>query len=191
MENIYVVRGTEQAGPFTESDIRAQLAAGTITGDSLIWWDGLPEWTALSKTPLGAAPSVNVAAPAPAAVPAPAPTAAVAAPGATKTSTLAIVSLVLGILGLPMLLCWIIGLPLQIAAIITGHLAVNGIKKDPSTTGKGIALGGLVCGYLGIVLLVLLFVFAIAFGSHLKDILQTIQSQAAAATNNAPATPNP
>ncbi len=204
MDNIYIVRGTEQAGPFTESEIRAQLASGTLSSDTLVWWDGLPEWTALSNTPLA---TVATPAPAPApsvgAIPAPISPAPVAAasvsefapagpiPGAAKSSALPIVSLVTGILGLPLILCWFIGLPCQIAAIVTGHIALGQIKKDPALGGKGMALGGLICGYLGIVLLAVLLTIGLMFGSHLKDLMETIQSQqaAAAAAHNAPANP--
>jgi hypothetical protein len=56
MQQIYVVRGTERAGPFNEAEMRAQLAAGAVTGESMVWWDGLPEWTPLSRTPLAAPP---------------------------------------------------------------------------------------------------------------------------------------
>ncbi|HEX4141553.1 MAG TPA: DUF4190 domain-containing protein [Candidatus Methylacidiphilales bacterium] len=197
MDNIYVVRGSEQAGPFTESDIRAQLASGTLTGDSMVWWDGLPEWTPLSRTPLGAAPAAPAPAPVVTAPMAPAPiqaapaAAVMPAPGASRMSVLAIVSLITGILGLPLMLCWIIGLPLQLCAIITGHIAMAQIGKDPTQSGKGMALGGLICGYLGVVLLIVLFVIALAFGNHVKEIFETIQSQLNAATNNAPTPANP
>ena len=138
MDNIYIVRGTEQAGPFTESEIRAQLASGALTGDALVWWEGLPEWTAVSNTPLGS-PAAATVLPTPGVIPAPSASApvtefepAVIAPGAAKTSTLAIVSLTTGVIGFPAILCWPIALILDIAAIITGHLARAQIKKDPS-----------------------------------------------------------
>jgi hypothetical protein len=200
MNNIYIVRGTEQAGPFTESDIRAKLASGELTGDTMVWWDGLPEWTPLSKTPLmlAAAPA-PVSAPATSgAVPAPAPIAPIGdvtttAPVAAKTSVLAIVSLVTGILGLPMLICSFFALPFQIAAIICGHIALVQIGREPQQTGKGMAIAGLVCGYLGIILIIVSIVALVVLGNQVKDVFATIQSQlnAAAMTNNAPASPNP
>lgn len=63
-------------------------------------------------------------------------------------STLAIVSLVAGILG------WTL-LPLlgSIAAVITGHMAKNEIKKSAGTLGgNGMATAGLILGYLAIAL---------------------------------------
>jgi hypothetical protein len=200
MDNIYVVRGSEQAGPFTEADIRAQLASGALTGDSLVWWEGLAEWTPISKTPLGS-PAATKLAPAPAAIPTPmAPVAAAATPadavapvaGGSHTSVLAIVSLVLGILGLPLIICSIFGMPVQLAAIVTGHIARVQIAKDPTQSGAGLALGGLICGYLGAVVVLGIFIFALAFGSHLQAIVSQMQSQLNSAqmmTNSAPANP--
>jgi hypothetical protein len=111
-------------------------------------------------------------------------------PGASRMSVLAIVSLITGILGLPLVLCWI-GIPLSIVAIITGHIALVQAGKDPLLTGKGIAWGGLVCGYLGIVMFVALLIIGLAFGNHVKEIFETLQSQLNAATNNAPTPANP
>jgi len=62
----------------------------------------------------------------------------------TKTSTLAIISLIGGITGftiLPML-----G---SLVAVITGHMAQSEIKKSAGMiTGKGMATAGLILGYL-------------------------------------------
>jgi Domain of unknown function (DUF4190)/GYF domain 2 len=188
MQNIYVVRGTEQAGPFTESEIRAQLASGALTPGSMVWWDGLPEWTPLSRTPLAtlaAVPQAPFAPPVASALPA-------AMESATKkTSGLAITSLTTGIIGLPAVLCWPLALILEIVAIITGHMARGQIRKNPALSGGGIALGGLICGYLGIVVIIAVVIGSVYLTMNNKALLQTIQSQinaaAAQATNNAPA----
>ena len=68
----------------------------------------------------------------------------------SKTSILAIVSLVFGILGFFM---WLLG----IVAIITGHIARSDISKsNGQTTGGGIALTGLILGYLGVFIYVII-----------------------------------
>ena len=64
----------------------------------------------------------------------------------SRTSGLAIASMVLGILWL----YWI-G---SILAVIFGHVAINQAKKDPSLRGRGMAIAGLVLGYIGIAFLV-------------------------------------
>jgi hypothetical protein len=189
MDKIYLVRGTEQTGPFTEAEVRAQLASGAIAGDTLVWWEGLPEWSPISSTPLAATATPS---PGPAPVP-PAPAAAGLDSGAKKTSPLALTSLITGIVGLPAILCWPIALALDVTAIITGHMARGRIRKDPSQSGSGMALAGLICGYIGILLTIVVVVFSvlIALGSQ-KSVLQSLQSQinAAEATNTSSATPD-
>lgn len=74
------------------------------------------------------------------------------APPQGKTNVLAIVSLVLSIL-------WI-----SIPGVVCGHIALNQIKKT-GENGRGLAIAGLVVGYVGILgglLLVLFWVGLIA-----------------------------
>ena len=78
-----------------------------------------------------------------------------------QTSSLAIVSLVFGVLGwtlLPLLGC--------LVAVITGHLGRAEIRRDPEQyQGDGLAVIGLVLGYVGIALAVLAAaVFVLFFG---------------------------
>ncbi len=73
-----------------------------------------------------------------------------------KTSGLAIASLVLGILGLVLLLVCL-GPLFAIPGVICGHLAYSRIKRSGGTmTGNGMALAGLITGYLTIALGVVL-----------------------------------
>ena len=90
--------------------------------------------------------------PSPAPYPAPAP---------RQTSALAITSLVSGILG------WTL-LPFlgSIAAVICGHMARAEIRRDPNIDGDGMAVAGLVLGWVSIafgVLAILLVIVAILF----------------------------
>ena len=67
-----------------------------------------------------------------------------------KKKGLAIVSLVCGIIGGTFSTA-------SIVAIICGHIALYKIKKDPNTyAGKGLAIAGLILGYLGLVLAIVL-----------------------------------
>lgn len=71
---------------------------------------------------------------------------------AARTSALAIWSLVLGILGV-VLLVVCIGPICAIPAIICGHIAYSRIKKSGGAlTGEGMALAGLITGYIGFVI---------------------------------------
>jgi hypothetical protein len=74
-------------------------------------------------------------------------------PGMERTHPLAIASLVTGILAIvPGCCCGFLGIPLAIAAVITGILGMNKINADPNQfKGKGLAIAGLVCGGLGLV----------------------------------------
>jgi predicted Zn finger-like uncharacterized protein len=47
----YVVVEGEQMGPMAEGDIAARMARGEITGESLVWKEGLADWAKLSSVP--------------------------------------------------------------------------------------------------------------------------------------------
>lgn len=82
------------------------------------------------------------------------------APPATTTSTMAIVSLVCGVVG------WTI-VPFigALVAIITGHIAHGEIRRSAGrVTGGGMATAGLVLGYIQIVGIVLLIALLIVIG---------------------------
>jgi hypothetical protein len=78
-----------------------------------------------------------------------------------QTSTLAIVSLIFGVLG------WTL-LPLigSIVAIVTGHLARGEIRREPERLqGDGLAVGGLILGYVALALAILAgLIFVLFFG---------------------------
>ena len=64
----------------------------------------------------------------------------------SQTSTMAIVSVISGVLS------WV-ALPFigAVVAIITGHMARTEIKNNPGMQGNGLALAGLILGYLHVV----------------------------------------
>ncbi len=80
---------------------------------------------------------------------------------ARQTSTLAIISLVAGILG------WTL-LPFlgSIGAIITGHMARAEIRREPQRLdGDGFAVAGLILGWLSVALWIIgIVVFLVFFG---------------------------
>jgi len=47
--NYYIALNGSQAGPFIESQIREKIASGEITGETLVWKEGMADWL-----PLGA-----------------------------------------------------------------------------------------------------------------------------------------
>ena len=72
---------------------------------------------------------------------------------------MAVASLVLGLVGIP--LCFLF-IP-SVLAVIFGIVGLNQIKSDPTQTGRGPAIAGLILGAVAVVLLALM-VLAVAFG---------------------------
>lgn len=83
------------------------------------------------------------------------------APG---TNGLAIASMVLGIIWL-----WWVG---SVLAVIFGHVSLGQIKRT-GQQGRGMAIAGLVLGYIGIAMFVL-FVAAVALGSSAEPTFEPI-----------------
>ena len=79
--------------------------------------------------------------------------AAVARP--TRTSGLAIASLVLGIVGLVLL-----PLIASVAAIFVGRKARNDLARDPTLAGEGLAKAGVILGWIGVAFIVVTFLVA-------------------------------
>jgi len=97
---------------------------------------------AAPKTPKAAKP-VTVVTPEPVTVP--------------KTNILAIVALVTGIAGLT-----VIPFVSSIVAVVTGHMARKEVRRT-GEQGDGLALAGLITGYIGIGLGVLVAILLVAF----------------------------
>ncbi len=126
----HVAQNGEKTGPFEREEVLCRLVAGELKGSDLGWHEGLADWEPLSKL-----------------IPPPAKAQAAVLP---QSSGMAISSLVCGILGF-----FTFGLA-SLPAIITGHLARSRIKKSSGALGgNGIALTGLILGYLCLVLTVI------------------------------------
>ena len=89
----------------------------------------------------------------------------------TKTSGFAIASLILGIFAL--LIGWIpiFGWLILILAIIFGFIGLQRIKKDVGTKGKGMAIAGIIMGFisLAITILLLLLIFLAGYLIDLSE----------------------
>src|SRR5436189_3494886 len=132
---ILVHRQGQQLGPFSLEELRAALAAGTVGSEDLAWWDGAPSWIPVRTVP------------------------GLSAGGSSSPddgSTLAVCSLVFGIVSF---LCGIFsGIP----AIICGHMALSRKNRAGISSGRGLAIAGLVMGYLGVVIATIAIGAAIA-----------------------------
>lgn len=78
-----------------------------------------------------------------------------------KVPGIAVASLVLGILGVVLIAClWFFPI-LPILAIVFGHVSIGQVNRQVGAPGKGLAITGMVTGYvgLGLSLLILLLIF--------------------------------
>jgi hypothetical protein len=73
---------------------------------------------------------------------------------------MAIASMVLGILSIPMMFFYCTGTPCAILAIVFGHIA-RGRAVRQEGGGAGMALAGLICAYISVALMLALIVFFI------------------------------
>ncbi len=145
-------RGGAQAGPVTLHDLKSMAARGEIGLDSLVWKSGMADWVAARNFADLAFPSQATATSGSAVPPQtyPAPTASAYSNIPPRTSGLAIASLVLGIL----YLCGIGSL----LATIFGAVSLGQISRSNGTlTGKGMAIAGLVLGFIGLGVIAFLF----------------------------------
>ena len=143
---IHVARDGKQIGVFSLEEIRQQLAAGTLSISDQAWYEGAAGWA-----PLSSVPGVSGGVTSPAAA---TPVTTVAASAATvpqrRSEPLAIVSLILSIAGVLGFCCGFF-LFAAIAGIVCGHIALSRIKKDPTLEGHGLAMAGVVIGYVALV----------------------------------------
>jgi hypothetical protein len=152
---IHVARDGKQLGIFSLEEINRQLAAGTISLSDQAWYEGAAGWAALSTVPGVSAAS----APASAAQISPAPTAVVPmALPPRKTEPLAIMSIVFSGIAICGFCCGLF-LVAAVAGVVCGHLALSKIKANPELEGHGLAVAGMILGYvaIGLVLIRILF----------------------------------
>jgi hypothetical protein len=143
MAMISIARDGNSFGNFSEEAVREGLRSGRFLLTDLGWREGMPAWQPLSQfaefvevQPSGPPPPTPVVART-TALSGAAPTAT------TKTEPLAIWSLVLSLVGL-----FCCGFVLGVPGIVCGHLALSKIQKEPALQGRGLAIAGLVIGYV-------------------------------------------
>ena len=165
----HIAKDGVKSGPFEKEEIYRRLGSGELSGSDLGWCEGMSEWEPLSKLlpPPGATPAFARGSVMAGTFPSAAPV----------NSGAAIASLVCGILG------FILWLPC-IPAVILGHISLSAIKKSAGAlTGRGMAITGLVMGYLMIAAIPIVAVAAaIAIPSFAKVSMQANQIKA---VNNA------
>jgi hypothetical protein len=83
----------------------------------------------------------------------------------SQNQTLPIISLACGVLAFVLTCCYG-GIPLGLAALITGFLGMQNVNKDPENySGKTLAIVGMIFGGIGLVLSLIMIIFGIAMNS--------------------------
>ncbi len=154
----HYAKDNEKHGPVSQEQLVGLMRSGALMDHELVWRDGMPEWL-----PVGAVielQQVRYATQVAAQSPGVAPMAPAAQVG-VRQNGMAITSMVLGIVS------FVLGtfILTSIPAVICGHIARRQIRESPvAQSGDGMALAGLILGYisnilclLGIVLLIVLF----------------------------------
>ena len=154
-----------QRGPIDLEALRALPASGQLRAHDLVWRQGMTDWLPATQVmpelfaaPTPPPPPTPPATPPPEAIP-PGPAApSFNAPPAAQPlgyqtplyepnaqNGRAVTSLVFGILSIPTCACTMLGIGFGITAVVLGL----GVRPGPN---KGLAVGGIVCGAIGILL---------------------------------------
>lgn len=155
----FITRDKQMMGRYSELDIRYGLAEGKFYGSDIGWCAGMEEGLPLDEL---IAPGNK---PLPPRKPRAVEEVSVASvhqarrPGASRprgTSAMAVFAFLMGVLSL--LTCGLLGVG-AVITLIMGHMALSRIgKSDGRLAGRGVAVCGLVMGYLSLVLMSLIVV---------------------------------
>jgi len=153
MADWYFGENGQQIGPVDDDVIRQAIQQGRLTRQTLVWREGMAQWV-----PLAAVPELSGAA----SLYAPPANGGYGIPYGQvmlvpRTSGLAIASMICGIVSI--LFCQVIG---ALPAIICGHMAIGQISTSPlPMSGRGMAIAGLILGYLQFLLLLVFIVMLV------------------------------
>lgn len=169
----YYGNNNTQFGPVEEFEIQQKLQSGELRETDMVWCEGMADWAPCSSVPEFTSLRSSAESFPPPAPPAGGTSVSPYAPPQVltgsfpmpATSGLATGALVMGILGLIGGLLCFVGWVLSIGGVICGHLALKEINRsDGRLGGRGMAIAGLVTGYLGVAILavsVMIVVFAV------------------------------
>jgi hypothetical protein len=146
----YTDSANQPRGPVSLEDLRGLAHTGHLNRGTMVAAVGTSQWIPLASVLPDVALSL-----------------------AGRTDPLAVWSLVLGIAGL--VACWLCCGPLlSIPALITGHISLSKIKRDPQLEGRGLAIAGLITGYAAMALF-LLYVFLVGGVAFLEGFTKALE----------------
>ena len=173
MPQYFFANGGEQRGPYSLDE----LASFGLRPDTLVWREGLAEWQRADSLDELVAKTVLLQAAAKTATPA-----QFSSPTQTQQPQLnyqmrstvpvdgmGVASLVLGIISIPGVCLYGLGIVPGILAIVFGFIARARVQRGESG-GPGVALAGLVLGFIssGLVVIVVVALVAIALVASMK-----------------------
>lgn len=171
---IHINRNGSPLGVYPLDEVNALFSKGTLRESDLAWQEGMAEWVTLGRFPgvqqvqAGPPPIPGQQAYAP-------PASYVGGAVLPSTSGMAIASMVLGILALVLFFTHAFALVMAILAIIFGHISRGTIAKSGGRIkGAGMALAGLVTGYIAAVIVTILL---IVLGAFVKDVYDEAKKQ--------------
>ena len=166
MEWYYAKKGKRE-GPVSGAALKSMIASGEIASTDLVWREGMADWKPAAAIndfesagvvePAGIVASPGGSQIPQGGVPQPVAGSAYARASAPALNGMAIASMVLGIIG-------VFGAAIltSVPAIIFGHIARRQIRNTEGREGgEGMALAGLILGYVVTVLSALVIVFII------------------------------
>ncbi len=156
--DIHVARDGRQFGPYPLEEVRRQLAAGTLLPTDFAWTVGAAGWVPLASFP-GLTPPPPGSAPPGGTSPYPT-SAGVSVQSRPATSGAAVASLIFAILSYT-----VVPFLGAIVAVICGHVARGEIRRaSGAMTGDGLAVAGLIIGYINLAILPLIIAVALLAG---------------------------
>jgi len=173
----YYAKDGLQAGPIAQDELQGYFRDNRLALDTNVWRDGMAHWMPANQVPdLMAGVSGGM-------LTQPAPGAA-SYMQSQPTNPMALTSMILGLLGL--FVAWIFT---AIPAVICGHIARKQIRASGGLqTGDGMALTGLITGYLVIVLTILMVIGLVVF---LFFVMDEVSSSSGPSYSPAPPPPAP
>ena len=166
MYRIIAADGREY-GPITAEQLREWIAEGRANAQTRAKIEGADQWKSLTEYLEFAAALGRV--PAPPAVPGP-----IYMAPSPRTNSMALASMVMGLLSVTCGMCCCYGMPFNLLGIIFSLVALAQIRNDPrSQQGRGLAIAGLVLSLLSFLLAALFFTLGLALST--SDIMRKIQ----------------
>jgi len=135
-------------GPVSAQELRQWLAEGRLQTNDYVWTEGMTDWapySSIAELNYGGVPQQQTYAP--------------VAAQQEQGNGMAVAGMVLGIVSVPMICLWPIGLICAIVGLCLGVAGKN--RSQISNTGAGMAVAGIVLSCITIALILLAFIVGI------------------------------